>query len=211
LISRQDRVQVWASQLAANDFPPICAVTGRPAETWRKFRFATPPPWTYALLLLILVIGILGLIVAGIVQSAVSQRATGHLPLTRASSRLVGLAQWIPAGLIIGSIALWTLVAIAAIAGVDAGDPNASGFGALSIVLGILLLLAGLVGRLVVMPLVGPRARVTVLPGYYDKLVELRHVHPAFVAAVTQIHQARAQQYQSMPPAANVPLPPGSN
>jgi len=38
-------------------------------------------------------------------------------------------------------------------------------------------------------------------PGYRDKLIELRNVHPAFVAAVTHIHQARA----------NVPHPPGSN
>ena len=51
--SRPDRVQIWASQLAANDFPPVCAMTGRPAETWRKFRFATPPDWAYALLALV--------------------------------------------------------------------------------------------------------------------------------------------------------------
>lgn|GEM_PF-2904422 len=30
-------VAIWASQLAANDFPPVCAMTGRPAETWREF------------------------------------------------------------------------------------------------------------------------------------------------------------------------------
>jgi hypothetical protein len=50
-----------------------------------------------------------------------------------------------------------------------------------------------------------------VQPGYYDKLVEIRNVHPAFVAAVTQILQARAQQYVSTQPQANAPLPPGPN
>jgi hypothetical protein len=38
-------------------------------------------------------------------------------------------------------------------------------------------------------------------PGDLDRLIELRRVHPAFVAAVTQVHQARTAQ---------VPLPPGS-
>jgi hypothetical protein len=63
---------VWSSQLAANDFPPICVMTGAPAETWRKFRF--------------------------------SRGATGHLPLTRASSRKVAVARWIPVALVIGSV-----------------------------------------------------------------------------------------------------------
>lgn len=210
MINRQDRVQVWASQLAANDFPPVCAVTGAPAETWRKFRFSTPPPWAYALLVLI-VCGALGILLGAIVMMAVSEKASGHLPLTRASNRLVGLATWIPSGLILGCIALWTLVPFAAAANVDASDPNAGAVGALFLVMGALMLVAGLIGRLVVMPLVSPRARVTVQPGYYDRLVELRNVHPAFVVAVTQILQARAQQYASTQRQANVPLPPISN
>lgn len=210
MINRQDRVQVWASQLAANDFPPICAVTGKPAETWRKFRFSTPPAWAYALLVLV-VCGVVGLLVGAVVIAAVSVKATGHLPLTKASSRLVGLATWIPPGLIIAAFALWTLAGVAAAAGVDATDPNASAFGALSLFLGLLLVVGGLVGRLVVTPLVCPKGRVTVQPGYADKLVEIRNVHPAFVAAVTQILQARAQQYASIQPPANVPLPPGPN
>src|SRR5260221_2481988 len=96
MVNRSDRVQIWASQLAANNFPPICAMTGPPAETWHKFRFSTPPPWAYALLVLV-VFGGLGLIVGAIVMSAVAQKARGFLPLTRNSSRLVWLAVWIPA------------------------------------------------------------------------------------------------------------------
>jgi hypothetical protein len=57
LIAHPDRVQIWASQLGANDFPPVCAMTGRPAELWRKFNFSTPPRWAYALLVLIVVGG----------------------------------------------------------------------------------------------------------------------------------------------------------
>ncbi len=206
MVVRQDRVQVWASQLAANDFPPVCALTGAPAETWRKFRFSSPPPWAYALYVLV-ILGIVGMIVAAVVLSAVAQRASGFLPLTRASSRLVGLAVWVPVGLLIAAVALWTFVPIGAVANVDAGDPNAGTVAGLLLLLGAGLLVVGLIGRLVVTPLVCPRARVTMPPGYYDKLVEIRNVHPAFVAAVNQIHQARAAQL--MQQQWQVPFPPG--
>jgi hypothetical protein len=97
--SEPDRVLVWSSQLAANDFPPVCAMTGAPAETWRKFSFSTTPAWAVALLPLVC----LGLLPLFIGLYAVSRRASGRLPLTRASSRRVALASWIPAGLILVS------------------------------------------------------------------------------------------------------------
>jgi len=210
VVNRQDRVQVWASQLAANDFPPVCAMTGAPAQTWRKFRFSSPPQWAYVLYVLV-ILGLIGMIVAAVVMSAVSQRASGHLPLTRGSRRLVGLALWVPIGLMVGAVVLWTIVPIGAAANVDAGDTNAGGVAGIVLLVGALLLVAGLIGRLVVTPLVCPRARVIVQTGYYDKLVEIRNVHPAFVAAVNQIQQARAAQYAAMNAAANPPpLQPGS-
>jgi hypothetical protein len=207
VINRPDRVQVWASQLAANDFPPVCAMTGAPAQTWRKFRFASPPQWAYALYVLIL-LGVIGLLIAAAVLAGVSQRASGHLPLTRASSRLVGLAMWVPVGLIVAGLAMWTIVPIAAGFNADSADTNAAGIAGLLLLVGALLLVSGLVGRLVVMPLVTPRAKVTVQPGYYDKLVEIRNVHPAFVAAVNQAQQARAAQYAAANAAQNPAAPP---
>ncbi len=90
MIYPSNSLQIWASQLAANDFPPVCAMTGAPVETWRKFRFSTPPPWAYALLVLI-VLGLLGLIIAAAVMSAVAVKASGFLPLTRRSSRVIEL------------------------------------------------------------------------------------------------------------------------
>ena len=93
---------MWSSQLAANDFPPVCAMTGAPAETWRKFRFSTFPSWAVALLPLIC----LGLLPLFLGLYLVSRRASGRLPLTRASSRRVALASWIPAVLILGSFVL---------------------------------------------------------------------------------------------------------
>jgi len=44
---------------------------------------------------------------------------------------------------------------------------------------------------------------------YYDKLVEIRNLNPAFVAAVNQIQQARAAQYAAMQAPAIPPLQPG--
>ncbi|TMG25324.1 MAG: hypothetical protein E6H95_12090 [Chloroflexi bacterium] len=66
MISPPDRVTIWQSQLTANDFPPVCAMSGQPAETWHKFRFATAPPWAFLL--------------GAIVVAALSRRASGYLP-----------------------------------------------------------------------------------------------------------------------------------
>ncbi len=140
------KVQVWASQLWANDFPPVCAMTGRPAETWKKFKFATAPDWTYALLILIC-LGGLGFIAFAIVVALVSQRASGYLPLTRSSSRTVTLAFWIPLVLLIAWPVSWL---IAAIFGFSSNDPTASTIAGVSFWLGVLFLVAGLIGRLVV-------------------------------------------------------------
>jgi hypothetical protein len=164
-------------------------MTGRPAETWKKFKFATPPDWTYALLVLTC-LGGLGFIAFTIVVAAVSERASGFLPLTRSSSRTVTLAFWIPLGLLIAWPICWVLALI------TAGDPNASGTTGALVWLGIFFLLAGMIGRLVVTRFVCPRAKVMELaPGHFDRIVELRNVHPLFVAAVMQRQQAQASQF----------------
>lgn len=196
MINRPDRVPIWASQLAANQFPPVCAMTGRPAETWRRFRFATAPDWAYALLLLICLGGI-GFIAFAVTFTLIARRASGYLPLTRSSSRTAALALWIPIGLLIAWPVCWVLgISIASINGSWTGTVG----GVLGL-LGVLFLVAGLIGRLVIKPLMCPRAKVMeTAPGQTDYLVELRNVHPAFVAAVQQMHLARAQQYAQYAP-----------
>jgi len=65
----------------------------------------------------------------------------------------------------------------------------------------VLFLVAGLIGRLVVTPLISPRAKVMeVAPGQTDRIVELRNVHPLFVAEVLQRQQAHAMQSASQSP-----------
>jgi hypothetical protein len=195
--SPSDRVVIWSSQLAANDFPPVCAMTGLQAEVWRKFRFTTVPGWAYAFLVL-LCTGI-GLIPLFIIMAVVSRRASGHLPLTRASQRRLRLVTWLSFGLLPLMIVLWI---VGAIISANLHDNTWSTIAGICFFLGLFSFLGFIVCSLVLRPLVTPGANVMAhRPGQLDRLVELRRVHPAFVAAVTQVHQARAAQ---------VPLPPGS-
>jgi predicted transporter len=180
-------------------------MTGRPAETWKKFNFATPPDWAYALLFLICLGGI-GLVAFAVTIAVVSQRASGYLPLTRSSARTVSLAFWIPVAFLIACPVVWLIALIVGAAGNN--DPTANGVAAAFLFLGFLCLLAGLVGRLVIMRTVTPRAKVNApAPGQTDRIVELRNVNPAFVMAVQQHQQARAAQYA---PAPQAPFLPGA-
>ena len=184
-------VRIWASQLAANDFPPVCAMTGRPAETWRKFSFRTPPPWVYALLVFV-VVGLIGIDVFAIVEAAVSEKASGHLPLTKSSRNRLRIVIWTVVGLLPATFILLILGAVFG-AGTDASTSVLGGILSWLGVLAFLLFVIGAVTR----SFWGPRAKVyPPQPGYMDKLVELRNVHPSFVAAVQQQHAARVAQAQ---------------
>jgi hypothetical protein len=158
-------------------------MTGAPAETWRKFSFVTAPWWTY----------FFGLIV----RALVARRASGYLPLTRASDQKLRVVTWVSAGLMLLTILLW----IGAIVGaVSSDDPNVSAAAGLLFFLGLFSILGAAIGWLVVKPQIGPAGKVMEQQvGHYDKLVELRHVHPAFVIAVQQRQQARAAQYAYAP------------
>lgn len=208
MVTRPDRVRIWAGQLAANDFPPVCAMTGRPAETWRRFRFATPPTWAYALLILACLGGI-GIIGYAIVMAAIAQRASGYLPLTKASRRTINVAFWGPLALLGVGLAFCLS---AAITWFPTNDPTREAIGVVLFWMGLLVFVSGLFGRLVITPLVGPRAKVREQqPGHYDKVVELRNVNPAFVAAVGLAHRVGAAQHASTAQAPGPPLFPNPN
>jgi hypothetical protein len=199
LVSRPDRVTVLASQLAAGDFPPVCAMSGAPAETWGKFRFSTPPAWAVVFVFLICAAGI-GFFVTIPLTYLVSRHATGTLPLTRASVRKLGLPLriGIPAT-VVGAILLliaFTTVTPNPIVGVL--HVFAVNLGALALVAGVVLVEIGLqLGQ----SLIGPRARIMRRdPGQTETLVELRRVHPTFVAAVTEMQQTRGAAPASQQP-----------
>jgi hypothetical protein len=176
-------------------------MTGRPAETWRKFKFATPPDWAYALLILVC-LGGLGFIVFAVVMALVAQRASGYLPLTKSSSRTVSLAVWIPIGLLIAWPVSWAIALVFS----SSNDSTASTIAAVFFWLGFLFFGAGLVGRLLITRLVSPRAKVfPVAPGQTDRIVELRNVHPLFVAAVLQRQQAPPPPFAAAPQSPYLP------
>jgi len=169
-------------------------MTGRTAETWRRFKFATPPAWSYALLILVC-LGGMGILAFAVVMALTAQRASGYLPLTKDSSRLVTLSTWVPVGLLVLAVVVW-IAAIPVAASDTIGDAAGWLFW-----IGLLLLLSGLAGRLIVTPLLSPRAKVMEMaPGQNDRIVELRNVHPAFVAAVEQRQREHAAQLAPPPP-----------
>ena len=119
-------------------------------------------------------------------------RASGYLPLTNESKlklRLVtiGFIGLIPAGLALLAAAI-TLIS---------SDPaKASSAGPL-VVVALVALTVGVLGILYLAPRVGPTAIVMPPPsGYFDNLVELRRVHPAFVFVVMEQQAARVRAHK---------------
>jgi hypothetical protein len=171
-------VLVWQTQLMANDFPPVCAVTGSPAQTWQKFTFTKTPPWAFW--------------VGGVILSAaLAERVTGYLPLTQASAQKIRTLRWTFLGLLLIGFVLFGISFVVA--------ANSTGpLWAVLFFLGLGALFAGLIGTLVGRGAMGPRGKLLdQQPGYYQlRLIELSNVHPAFVAAVQQHQQMRAQQAQ---------------
>ena len=171
-------------------------MSGLPAETWKRFKFVTPPGWAYSLLLMVCAGG-LGFIAYAIATAAVAERASGYLPLTRSSSRTVTLAFWIPTGVLIAWVAAWVLTVVLAW---TTTDPNVTNVAWISFGLGFLFLAAGLVGRLLIAPLIRPRGKVMPMtPGQNDRIVELRNVHPNFVRAVNQDQPSRVARSLQVP------------
>jgi hypothetical protein len=201
LSNRPDRVLVWSSQLRAGDFPPVCAMTGEPAETWRMFRFKTVPARAQ-------LAGALGLagfhLIGPLVEEATMLRAKGPLPLTKASNRKLQLINWGFLGLI--PVAVLTVI-VAMI--VNASGIHTGTTGGILLAIGLSAPIVGAIGVLYIAPRFGPSGVVMSPPrGYRDDLVELRRVHPRFVATVRRLQQARAAELQSARPATSAPLSP---
>lgn len=189
MVTGPDRVQIWASQLAASDFPPVCAMTGRPGEVWRKFKFSTPPTWVYALLILVC-IGGLGIILYAIIVTLVSQKASGHLPLTKAARNRLNVY----IGVVVALLPVSLVLFFVGLAVASNNDSTSSAISLALVITGVIVFALFLVGALA-RSLFGPRGKVMEpQPGQLDGIVELRNVHPAFVAAIQQQHTARMAQ-----------------
>ena len=189
MVDRPDRIQVWGSQLARADFPPICAITGRDAEVWRKFKFTTVPSWTYAIVVLTFFVG-LGLFIHLAVRHLAAKRARGYLPLSRLASRAITIAVWFPIALLASPVVILILAAVIA-----SNDPHTSAPGFM-VLLALVLFLGGFVARAVLRAQLFPRAMIgDVNPMYGDRIVELRNLHPRFVFAVRRQQDLVARQF----------------
>jgi hypothetical protein len=164
-------VLVWQSQLAANDFPPVCAMSGAPAETWRRFSFSTSPGWSFW--------------VGGLMAAALTaQRASGYLPLTRASRQKLRALTW-------GTVALLPLAVLMFVIALVL--PGSTATFAL-FMLGLAVFFVGLIAALIVRQTYGPTGKVfEPQPGQNQSLVGLNNVHPEFVRAVQQLQHSRSQ------------------
>ena len=175
-------------------------MTGAPSDTWRKFRFAREAPlWAFS-----------GDPFGGLIWGAIRNHASGRLPLTRRSRRTVTLARWIPRGLIVGTFVLWNLGAILGL-GSDPNNQVASIGWATFFVVGCLSLIFGLIGALLVKPLICPRGRLLKERRGQEDVVELRNVHYGFVQAANQMYAERAALLMPTQAPENLPLPPVSN
>lgn len=177
-------------------------MTGEPAETWRKFRFSDTPAWALVFLLLIC-IGI-GFFVSLPLAHLVSRHASGKLPLTRASKRLLELPIWAGLASIVFWAIDWVVAGIAFSIQHDPTNPTAAVAGLVlfylglpALVLGVVLLEIGF--QLGTLPY-GPRAKLRKQqPGETERTIELRRVHPAFVAAVLDMQRSGTRADPSRP------------
>jgi hypothetical protein len=175
-------------------------MTGAPAETMYKVSFKSVPGWTGASHAL----GLAGLpLLAPVLEEATMRRARGYLPVTRRSRQRLLFVNWGVFSLIPLTMVVWLAAAILA----GSGDDQSPLFGTL-VVTGLITAMAGLIGVVSVLPHVGPGGNVLARqPGQHESLVELRRVHPAFVAAVNQLHANRTAQVGLVDGSAS---PPGS-
>ena len=166
------RVRVWTDQFEAGQFPPVCALTGEPSETFLKFRFARYSGWW-----------LLGVWYTAILW-IISDRITGRLPLTNRSRRYVLLLRWVPRALLAGTLGLWILGAELGLGGQSTDPVNMSLWTAFFFV-GLLAVVSGLTGALVVKPLACPRGRLRSAGRKEGDYVEISNLHPRFVAAMS--------------------------
>ena len=181
LISNPGVVEVTTEEFEGKRLPPVCAMTGAQSEAWRRFRFATLPLSTW--------------MSSGPLSFSSERSTTGYLPLTRVSDRRLALSTWLPVAIMFLALAPWiAALVINAAGGTQSSDSTTSALPGILLLLGIALLAGGGFVLLALRPLLGPQGKVKVVeiaPGRQQTIVELRRVHPAFVAAVRQMHDIR--------------------
>jgi len=188
------RVKIWAADLKRGALPPVSVESGQPSTAWLKFSFATVPAWTLALYPL-LCVGLVGALPIVIIRLTIARRASGPLPVTVAERKYLLTFRWAAPAAIILAFVLFAVALIYGYFDSLSSDPVPIYIGLAA----LFLLFAAIVYWLAVLPFIGPKARVTEVPGAFDDLVELRGVHPNFTAAVNAMHDGRRQAPTAAP------------
>lgn len=186
------KLRVWASQLEASDFPPVCVFSGEAAETWWKLRARRPYLWALPFLILLILCGI-GLVVSPPLGYLLSDRVTGHVPVKAKYLRRLRLL----VGLSIAIIAIGVVIGVAGVLAAAGHNYSVAVFAPLLLTVGLLAVLMGITGVEIGLQLswnpLAPRARVLKRrPEDPDRIVELFHLHPAFVFAASQMYAQRS-------------------
>lgn len=154
--------------------------------------------------LLLICVGV-GFFVSLPLAYLVGRHASGSLPLTRRSKRLLEAPKWVGAAAIAFAALALILAAVAMSMQHDMANPAAALVSVLlfstalpALALGAVLLEIGF--QLGTLPY-GPRARIRNRePGQPDRVVELLRLHPVFVAAVLDMQRSGVHPDLSLPP-----------
>jgi len=170
-------------------------MTGRAAETWHRFRLVRNSGGAYGLFYVLLILPPVALVALALAP-LFAEGASGRLPLSRASDRELRFVKLVCGGVYVLGPAFW----IAAILEwTVVGDES---IGNSLLVTGVLLYVCGAIGWHFIRPLYGPTGKL--LPSHRedgDDIVELKRLHPVFVAAVQEKWNARMLQPADAPEA----------
>lgn len=191
MVNPSVRLRVWASQLAANDFPAVCVFSGEPADAWWWFRPYTTYKWARPVFVLLGLL-VIGLVLIGPLGYVLSRRAGGHLPMKAMYARRLWLLPRVSAAILAAGVVMLVAALQAPLNNVVLGLAGVLVFSVSPIV--ILIGLTGLqIGLQVAWNPLAPWGKLLERkPGDPDSIVEISNVHPAFVAAAQAMYSGRS-------------------
>ena len=183
---------MWASQLANDDFPPVCVYSGEPADAWWWFRPFTTYRWAAPFLFLLLLL-VIGFVVTGPLAYLLARRAGGHLPMKAMYARRLWMLPRVSAAILAAGV----VMLVAALHAPLNNNVVVGLAGILAFTVSPILILIGLfgveLGLQVLWNPLAPRGRVFAQKsGDPDRIVEISNVHPAFVAAAQAMYSGRS-------------------
>ncbi|HEV2415450.1 MAG TPA: hypothetical protein VGX27_11620 [Candidatus Dormibacteraeota bacterium] len=192
MVNPSVRLRVWASQLANDDFPPVCVYSGEPADAWWRIRLFTPYRWAVPLVFLSLLL-VIGFVIGGALGYLLARRVSGHLPMRAQYARRLWMLPRVSAAILAAGV----VMLVAALHAPPLNNVVLGLAGILAFTVSPIFILIGLLGVQIGLQVawnpLAPRGKVFARkPGDPDRIVEISNVHPAFVAAAQAMYSARS-------------------